>query len=53
MEEAERRNDSKKLFSIINKMAGKRAERVIGMEPVKNLSPVRKARCSEQMERAF
>ena len=29
--------DSKKLFSIINKLAGKRAGKVIGMEPVKNL----------------
>ena len=38
MEEAGRRKDSKKLFSIINKLAGKRAGKVIGMEPVKNLS---------------
>jgi hypothetical protein len=37
MEEAGRRKDSKKLFSIINKLAGKRAGKVIGMEPVKNL----------------
>ena len=35
MEEAGRRKDSKKLFSIINKLAGKRAGKVIGMEPVK------------------
>ena len=37
MEEAGRRKDSTKLFSIINKLAGKRAGKVIGMEPVKNL----------------
>ena len=37
MEEAERRKDSKKLFSIINKLAGKRGGKVIGMQPVKNL----------------
>ena len=37
MEEAGRRKDSKKLFSIINKLSGKRLGKVIGMEPVKNL----------------
>ena len=30
------REDSKKLFSIINKLSGKRGGKVIGMEPVKN-----------------
>ena len=39
MEEAERRKDSKKLFSIINQLAGKRAGKVIGMESIKNLNP--------------
>ena len=37
MEEAGRRKDSKKFFSIINKLSGKRGGKVIGMEPVKNL----------------
>ena len=37
MEEAGRKKDSKKLFSIINKLAGKRPGKVIGMEPIKNL----------------
>src|SRR5271170_1526293 len=37
LEEAGRRSDSKKLFSIINKLAGKRSGKLIGMEPVKNL----------------
>ena len=37
MEEAGRRRDSKKLFSIINKMAGKRSGRQIGIEPVKSV----------------
>jgi hypothetical protein len=32
-----RRRDSKKLFSIINKIVGKRSGKTIGIEPVRNL----------------
>ena len=37
MEEAGRRKNSKKLFSTINKLAGRKPRKVIGMEPAKNI----------------
>ena len=56
MEVAEKRMDSKKLFSIINKLAGKKNRKGNWNgthNQIKGRSPIGKARCVEQTEKTF